>query len=67
MTGSRVENMTDPVNEQDSVNKRYLESQLFDYVKINGSEPMTFNLNMANYKITNLGDPPGQKKIILFY
>ena len=55
----RVKNMSDPVNKQDSVNKRYLESHLFDYVKRNGSEPMTFNLDMANYRVINTGDPQG--------
>lgn len=61
MNEQRVENMANPVNEQDSVNKRYLESQLVDYVKRNGTEPMTFNLDMANYRITNTGDPQGKK------
>ena len=35
---------------------RYLESQLLDYVKTNGQNPMSFNLNMNNYKIENLKD-----------
>ena len=61
MNENCVENMTDPVNEQDSVNKRFLEAQLTDYVKRNGSEPMTFNLNMKNYRITNTGDPQDEK------
>ena len=39
MEENRIENMTDPVNEQDSVNNRYLEIQLIDYLKSNGSEP----------------------------
>ena len=57
MKENRVENMTDPVNEQDSVNKRFLEAQLTDYVKRNGSDPMSYNLDMANYRVTNTGDP----------
>lgn len=56
MNENRVENMLDPANEQDAVNKRYLESQLSDYVKTNGQNSMTFNLNMNNYKILNLKD-----------
>ena len=59
MDENRIENMTDPVNEQDSVNN--LESQLIDYVKRNRSEPMTFNLDMANYRVTNTGDPQDEK------
>ena len=53
--------MANPVNEKGSVNKRYLESQLFDYVKRNGAEPMTFNLDMANYRVVNTGDPQDEK------
>ena len=54
MNEQRVENMLDPVNEQDAVNRRYLESQLNDYLKRDGQSPMTFNLDMNNYKIVNL-------------
>ena len=61
MNENRVEIMTDPVNEQDSVNKRFLEARLTDYLKRNGSEPMTFNLDMADYPITNTGDPQDEK------
>ena len=50
-------NRIDPRNEQDSVNKRYVESQLFDYQHRNGTEPMTSNLNMSNYRILNLSNP----------
>ena len=39
------------------MNKRYLESQLFYYLKRNGSEPMTSNLDMGNDKIKNLDTP----------
>ena len=56
MNEQRVENMLDPVDEQDAVNKRYLESQLSDYLKRNGQSPMTFDLNMNNYEIINLKD-----------
>ena len=61
MNENRVENMTDPVNEQDSINKCFLKARLTDYVKRNGSEPMTFNLDMANYRVTNTGDPQNEK------
>ena len=54
MNEQRVENMLDPVNEQDAVNRRYLESQLNDYLKRDSQSPMTFNLDMNNYKIVNL-------------
>ena len=54
MNKQRIKNILDPVNEQDSVNKRYLESQLEDYLKRNGQNLMTFNLNMNNYKMLNL-------------
>ena len=57
MNEQRVKNTLDPTDEQDTVNKRYLESQLSDYLKRNGQSPMTFDLNMNSYKIVNLEDP----------
>ena len=57
MNEQRVKNTLDPSDEQDTVNKRYLESQLTDYLKRDGQPPMTFNLNMDNYKIVNLNEP----------
>ena len=57
MNERRVENILDPFDEQDAVNKRYLESQLSDYLKRNGQSPMTFDLNMNTYKIVNLEEP----------
>ena len=54
MDEQKVKNMLDPVDEQDAVNKRYLESQLQNYIKHNGQTPLSFNLNMNNYKIINL-------------
>ena len=57
MNEQRVKNTLDPTDEQDTVNKRYLESQLTDYLKRNGQSPMTFDLNMNSYKIVNLEDP----------
>ena len=54
MNEQRIKNILHPVNEQDSVHKRYLESQVEDYLKRNGQNQMTFNLNMNNYKIVNL-------------
>ena len=56
MNEQRVKNTLDPTDEQDTVNKRYLESQLTDYLKRNGQSPMTFDLNMNSYKIVNLKD-----------
>ena len=56
MNEQRVKNTLDPTDEQDTVNKRYLESQLNDYLKRNGQSPMTFNLNMNSDKIVNLKD-----------
>ena len=53
MDEQKVKNMLDPVDEQDAVNKRYLEAQLQDHIKRNGQNPMTFNLNMNNHKIVN--------------
>ena len=49
--------MLDPQNEQDSVNERYFELQLIDFLKRNGTEHMTSNLNMSNYLILNLRNP----------
>ena len=57
MNEQRVKNTLDPSDEQDTVNKRYLESQLTDYLKRDSQPPMTFNLNMDNYKIVNLNEP----------
>ena len=57
MNEQRVKNTLDPTDEQDTVNKRYLESQLNDYLKRNGQNTMTFDLNMNSYKIVNLKDP----------
>ena len=57
MNEQRVKNTLDPTDEQDTVNKRYLESQLTDYLKRNGQNAMTFDLNMDNYKIVNLNEP----------
>ena len=57
MNEQRVKNTLDPTDEQDTVNKQYLESQLTDYLKRNGQSPMTFDLNMNSYKIVNLEDP----------
>ena len=54
MNENYVKNMLDPVDEQDAINKRFLEARLHDYLKTNGQNPMTFNLNMSNYKIMNL-------------
>ena len=56
MNEQRVKNTLDPTDEQDTVNKRYLESQLTDYLKRNGQNTMTFDLNMNSYKIVNLKD-----------
>ena len=54
MNENYVKNVLDPVDEQDAINKRFLEARLHDYLKTNGQNPMTFNLNMSNYKIINL-------------
>ena len=59
MNEQKVKNMLDPVNEQDGVNKRFLEAQLHDYLKTDGQNPMTFDLNMNNHKIINLRDTTG--------
>ena len=56
MNEQRVKNTLDPTDEQDTVNKRYLESQLNDYLKRNGQSPMTFDLNMNNHRIINIKD-----------
>ena len=56
MNEQRVKNTLDPTDEQDTVNKRYLESQLTDYLKRNGQSPITFDLNMNSYEILNLKD-----------
>ena len=56
MNEQRVKNTLDPADEQDTMNKRYLESQLNDYLKRNGQNTMTFDLNMNSYKIVNLKD-----------
>ena len=56
MNEQRVKNTLDPTDEQDTVNKRYLESQLTDYLKRNGQNTMTFDLNMNNYRIRNIKD-----------
>ena len=48
--------MLDLFNGQDAVNKRYLESQFLDYVKTNGANPVSWNLNMNNYKVENFKD-----------
>ena len=40
MNEQNVINMLDPQNEQDGVNKRYLELQLSDFLKRNGTEPI---------------------------
>ena len=56
MNEQRVKNTLDPSDEQDTVNKRYLESQLTDYLKRDGQNPMTFDLNMNNYRILNVKD-----------
>ena len=56
MNEQRVKNTLDPTDEQDTVNKRYLESQLNDYLKRNGQNTMTFDLNMNSHKIVNLKD-----------
>ena len=61
MDENRIENMLDPQNEQDSVNKGYLETELVDYLKRNGTETSTtFRLDMANYRIKNVGNPQNQ-------
>ena len=59
MNEQKVKNMLDPVNEQDGVNKRFLEAQLHDYLKTDGQNPMTFDLNVNNHKIINLRDTTG--------
>ena len=59
MNEQKVKNMLDPINEQDGVNKRFLEAQLHDYLKTDGQNPMTFDLNMNNHKIINLRDTTG--------
>ena len=59
MNEQKVKNMLDPTDEQDSVNKIYLESQLHDYVRTDGQNRMTFDLNMNRYKIINLRDTTG--------
>ena len=59
MNEQKVKNMLDPSNEQDGVNKRFLEARLHDYLKTDGQNPMTFDLNMNNHKIINLRDTTG--------
>ena len=58
MNEQQIKNMLDPTDEQDSVNKRYLEVQLTDYMylKHNDSKPLSFNMNAGGYKITNLAN-----------
>ena len=56
MNEQKVKNTLDPTDEQDTVNKRYLESQLTDYLKRDGQSPMTFDLNMNNFRILNVKD-----------
>ena len=59
MNEQKVKNMVYPTDEQDAVNKRYLESQLHDYARTDGQNRMTFDLNMNRYKIINLRDTTG--------
>ena len=61
MNENRIKNLLDPMNEQDATNKRYLESQLIDYLKRNRTEPTTSNLNMSEYRILNLSQPQDEK------
>ena len=58
MNEQKVKNILDPINEQDGVNKRFLEAQLHDYLKTDGQNPMTFDLNINNH-IINLRDTTG--------
>ena len=74
MANGKIKGLSDPVDNTDAVNKQYLEShttnlRLGDYLKRDGTQEMTGDLDMSNKKIKNLADPTGvndaQEKVTL--
>ena len=66
MNNHSIQNVKDPVNEYDNINKKYVDnkvnskadsSDLNDYLKLDGMKAMTGNLNMNNHSIQNVKDP----------
>ena len=66
MGGFSIDNIKDPINSDQAVNKKTLDyalnvkantSDLNDYMKLDGSKVMTGTLNMNNNRITNLPSP----------
>ena len=66
MNNHKLVNLLDPTNENDSVNKKYVDSelaklpqhqQLNGVLFLDGSKAMTGDLNMDDHKIINLKDP----------
>ena len=49
----RLTDVTDPVNDQDAVTKKYLNDKV---LLLDGTQAMKGNLDMSTYKIANLGD-----------
>ena len=70
MNNHSIQNVKDPVNEYDSINKKYVDnkvnskadlSDLNDYLKLDGSRAMIGNLNINNNRIQNLKSPSNEK------
>lgn len=61
--GKRIENVGDPTGDQDVSTKKYVDDQLdaldldASYLRADGQNAATANLNAGNFQITNLGLP----------
>ena len=54
-------NLIQPTSDTDSANKKYVDDSKVDvskYLKIDGTNKMTRDLNMDNHKVKNLNDEP---------
>lgn len=56
MDGNAIENVPDPINGGDATNKDYVDAQIggSGFLKLNGTNAMTANLNAGTHKIVNV-------------
>ena len=57
MNNHKLVNLSDPVEDGDVINKRYLESTTNDFLRKDGSNDVEGEINMNNHKLVNLSEP----------
>ena len=65
MNNKKIKNLSSPTVNGDAANKKYVDDSKVDgsvFVKLDGTRPMTGNLNMNNKRIFNIPNPTGPQQ-----